>query len=261
MTTKNPPWTRDELILALDLYVSRGPQSLSPSSKEVDALSQLLNSLPTAKRSAGGHTFRNPTGVYMKLQNFRSLDPAETASGLTHGAKLDKLVWENFHQKPEYLHQGVKAIRSAGSHPQLAMPTDEEQMFPEGRLLYRHHRYRERTSALVSAVKKQAQRKGRLIRLVCDFNFEKAYGELGHGFIECHHLVPVSDYPDTQPTSPRDLALVCANCHRMLHRRRPWLRLEELSQILADTCRAARAFLRPPKPLVTSSNLVVATND
>lgn len=60
------------------------------------------------------------------------------------------------------------------------------------------------------------------------FDFYEFYGELGKGFIECHHTVPVSEYCNELTTKIKDLALICSNCHHMVHRRRPWLRVEEL---------------------------------
>jgi putative restriction endonuclease len=37
---------------------------------------------------------------------------------------------------------------------------------------------------------------------------------------------------DEHITKVDDLALVCANCHRMLHRRRPWLNPADLRNLL-----------------------------
>jgi len=57
--------------------------------------------------------------------------------------------------------------------------------------------------------------------MVCGFNFEETYGALGRDFIEVHHLVPVSTLLEPTTVNPRtDMVVVCANCHRMLHRRR-----------------------------------------
>ncbi|WP_370157507.1 HNH endonuclease [Bradyrhizobium ottawaense] len=64
------------------------------------------------------------------------------------------------------------------------------------------------------------------------FNFSAKYGERGHGFIECHHARPVSNLQPGEKTKLDDLILLCANCHRMVHSRRPWLSLEELRQII-----------------------------
>lgn len=56
---------------------------------------------------------------------------------------------------------------------------------------------------------------------VCGFDFEEAYGDIGRGFIEIHHLNPLADLEGEQETDPRtDLVPLCSNCHRMVHRRR-----------------------------------------
>lgn len=35
-----------------------------------------------------------------------------------------------------------------------------------------------------------------------------------------------------EETKIEDIAIVCSNCHRMLHRKRPWLSINELKQLL-----------------------------
>lgn len=66
---------------------------------------------------------------------------------------------------------------------------------------------------------------------VCDFDFEKKYGDLGKGFIHVHHLVPVSEIGKTYQVDPlNDLRPVCPNCHSMLHRKNPPLTIEELKE-------------------------------
>lgn len=52
---------------------------------------------------------------------------------------------------------------------------------------------------------------------ICGFNFEKVYGELGIGYIEVHHLIPLSDIKDERVNTIEDVCVVCANCHRVLH--------------------------------------------
>lgn len=53
---------------------------------------------------------------------------------------------------------------------------------------------------------------------ICDFSFADAYGGIGADFIEIHHLIPLSAKKGPRQTAPLDVLLVCANCHRMLHR-------------------------------------------
>ena len=49
--------------------------------------------------------------------------------------------------------------------------------------------------------------------MVCGFNFETAYGALGKGFIEVHHVTPLSDAGLTRTDPNIDLVVLCANCH------------------------------------------------
>ncbi|MDN3937546.1 HNH endonuclease [Arthrobacter sp. YD4] len=57
---------------------------------------------------------------------------------------------------------------------------------------------------------------------VCGFNFDDCYGTLAGGYVEIHHLVPVSSMDVPKVVDPRtDLVPLCANCHRMAHRRWP----------------------------------------
>lgn len=70
---------------------------------------------------------------------------------------------------------------------------------------------------------------------VCDFSFAEAYGEWGKGFAEVHHVKELSEASDTGiDTNPEtDLAVLCSNCHQMIHRKpKRALSLHELQQIV-----------------------------
>lgn len=55
---------------------------------------------------------------------------------------------------------------------------------------------------------------------ICGFDFEKAYGARGKGYIEVHHIHPLSEQQQEVEINPEtDLICVCANCHRIIHRR------------------------------------------
>lgn len=66
---------------------------------------------------------------------------------------------------------------------------------------------------------------------VCDLKFDEMYGEIGLGYIEAHHLTPYADLSldDPPPTNTvEDFAVLCANCHRMVHKESPVLTPGEL---------------------------------
>ncbi|MBI1801905.1 MAG: HNH endonuclease [Chloroflexi bacterium] len=68
---------------------------------------------------------------------------------------------------------------------------------------------------------------------VCGFNFGKFYGALGEGYIEVHHLIPLSNNKKERAIAIKDVAVVCANCHRILHHKgREPLPLNELQQVV-----------------------------
>jgi predicted HNH restriction endonuclease len=127
-----------------------------------------------------------------------------------------------FHAK-----QAADCLRKLGYtviHQQATTETtianeDDESAFPEGRESYRLHRVLERDPSVSKAAKKnRLEKAGRLACDVCGFDFARIYGELGEGFIEAHHTEPVSQLDGKTKTKVTDLALVCSNCHRMLHR-------------------------------------------
>ncbi|MBS9848183.1 HNH endonuclease [Vibrio alginolyticus] len=121
---------------------------------------------------------------------------------------------------------------------QITSNIDEEQEAEElesgyeGKPILRLHKSRERSAKIVKQKKKQVIKEtGKLACEVCSMDFKAVYGELGNGFAECHHKNPLSLRDENKKTELSDLAIVCSNCHRMLHRKRPWIKIETLKDI------------------------------
>ena len=56
--------------------------------------------------------------------------------------------------------------------------------------------------------------------MVCGFNFEEVYGDIGRDYIEVHHVKPLYSLDEEVEIDPQnDLVCLCSNCHRMIHRR------------------------------------------
>jgi len=118
----------------------------------------------------------------------------------------------------------------------FAEAEDDESAFPEGRRLYRFHRQLERDSKIAKLAKDaRLAQVGEMLCDVCGFSFARKYGPVGVGFIEAHHTIPVSELRGRRKTKIEEIALVCSNCHRILHRRRPWLSVTELREMLDST--------------------------
>lgn len=93
---------------------------------------------------------------------------------------------------------------------------DEENYEWEDLRFLRIHKRIERNKKLVSKVKTCLG----LTCQVCTLNFEEAYGAIGKGYIEAHHLVPLSQLKGKRVAldPEHDFAILCSNCHRMIHR-------------------------------------------
>jgi 5-methylcytosine-specific restriction protein A len=173
----------------------------------------------------------------MKLCNFLRFDPSYSGTGLRAGGKKEEEVWNRFADARNRLREVAEAIKLGVQSPTegevITREIDEEEEAPEGRVLFRQHKSRERSQSLVRKRKALAlQMDGRLMCEVCGFVFEQRYGSLGEGFIEAHHTVPVSSLRPGQRTKVKDISLVCSNCHRMLHRGGETLTVSQLQQIV-----------------------------
>ncbi|MDH4203131.1 MAG: HNH endonuclease [Phycisphaerae bacterium] len=92
MANTRRAWTREESILAFNLYCKIPFGKLHHTNPAIIHLSEILN--------------RTPSSVSMKMCNFSSLDPTHqkrNVKGLSHGSKLDKIIWDEFNQNWEEL--------------------------------------------------------------------------------------------------------------------------------------------------------------
>ncbi len=132
-------------------------------------------------------------------QNSGILIPDEIAK------ELEK-IWET--------HTGTTSLSGVFVDDEIKAFEGEEKI-----TLIRHRKREQKLrDAKLNAAKQENQ--GRLICEVpgCGFNFEKVYGRLGKDFAHVHHIKPLGDRESPSETSLDDLAVVCANCHAMIHR-------------------------------------------
>jgi predicted HNH restriction endonuclease len=109
---------------------------------------------------------------------------------------------------------------------------DDDMIFPEGKMKYFVHRKREREPKIARLVKQKRLKYDPFLRCdICGFSFKEVYGDIGKGFIEAHHVIPLSDLKEETETKLEDIVLVCSNCHRMLHRKRPWVTIDQLKTL------------------------------
>ena len=122
---------------------------------------------------------------------------------------------------------GVDNLETYATFGEISVAEDAS--LTEKRQYIRHARI-ERNAKAASAAKKA---RGYTCE-GCGINFEWIYGERGKGFIEAHHLVPLHTLPEgvsVKIDAQNDFAVVCSNCHRIIHRSKPMLSIKELRDL------------------------------
>lgn len=224
---RSPAWTWDELLLAGALVVQNGWSELREGHQAVQALSEMLRSLTIhdAEVIRSVPQFRSPGSVSRKTTDLATNHPGYPGAP-TRCGKLDHVMIAQFIEQPTEMLTMAAALRQAytsgelgAAQPQPEETDDDGRTALEGRLLARVLLTRERNPSLRRAKIAEAQRTGTpLSCAVCGFGFADFYGPVGEGYIEVHHVLPLH-VSGVRETKLSDLAFLCANCHRMCHRR------------------------------------------
>jgi 5-methylcytosine-specific restriction enzyme A len=233
----NPDWTRDETILAFDLCQRFGKTIPNSSHNEIQGLSQLLQSIPWPDSVKRTDRFRNAQGVKMKLLNLQSVG---TGKGLSKISRMDRIVVAEFTGNNAKLREQADSIRTALRVHANGLSTtyfdfDDEIEHPEGRILTAVHKKRERHPGLRRRLLSQRRKASKLYCEICDWNhgkLDQSYDVAGY---EVHHLKPLG-MDIAKSTKLADLSLLCARCHRLIHRaivlEKRWLTIQECTKIL-----------------------------
>ena len=221
-------WSRSEVILACALLGDNNWKWIPPTDDRIVTLSELLRQSPEHPLEGRGSKFRNPNGVARKMMDLLSHHP-DYRGVPTHGGKTDLEVIAAFIDDGPGMARLADRIREEIRRGELTTALiaevvgDPEMEANEGTILMASHIRRDRDPKLrrrkIDNVKAYG---GRVACEVCGFDFEDVYGERGRDYIEVHHVVPLHVSGATT-TKLSDLALVCANCHRMIHRGKEWL--------------------------------------
>ncbi len=110
---------------------------------------------------------------------------------------------------------------------------DQNKSIVEGNPRLVAHLRRERNAAIVKQKKAEVLKAtGKLCCEVCGFDFKETYGDIGDGFCEVHHIHPLHKSDGNVKTELKDLAIICSNCHRIIHRMDPMPKVTEFAKQL-----------------------------
>lgn len=226
--------------------------------------SQLINHLIDVLKPSG-HDMeilagRRDTYFSQKVRNLKSHDTFKRKKLAEYQSLGKQGLWKITQNGLDYL-QGIELIVD-DSQPEDIVTSLSNQGFTsktiekeaekdyagliieEGSLDKRTTTQRNRSSKLreVAIHEFKKQHNGQLYCVVCGFNFSEVYGELGKDFIEIHHAEPmhlmeIEGEKSTLAEALKKVFTVCPNCHRMIHRAKTMLSIDELKNLLAGNKR------------------------
>lgn len=243
--TRSADWSWPELVLACDILHLQGwERTVRADEASVGRLSSFLRALDPGL--AVSPQYRSTNSVQHKLEDMRTVHPSYRGRP-TRGGALTGQVVDAYLANPDLMHHLAQTL---WSDPKLVAtaPDDVETKLDtsdladvdavniasafEGAVMQRWASHRERNPRLRSAkIEQERDANGAVACHVCSFNFSTFYPNHGEDYIEVHHQVPLHISGEVE-TKLDDLTLLCANCHRMIHRRKTWKTVAELRQIV-----------------------------
>ena len=141
------------------------------------------------------------------------------------------LIGQNFNFR-----DSLKPLEELVERPSEVEFFDEVETVLEGKSEYvLTKKYKRSSNLRRKAIEHYKDTRGSLNCDICSFDFEKTYGKPVKNFIEMHHLKPVYMYKDEDEEKViteaiENLLPVCANCHRVIHSKRPPYKIDEVRE-------------------------------
>lgn len=238
---------RDFIIPALQL-LRDNPTGLYTS----DLIRELSKLLHPAGHNGQIITGRKDTYFSQKVRNLKSHNTLTRLGVATYVGGLWKITLkgQEFLDFLQVKEAAVESLREQGVNETKIQRSEKkidedlsEIIIEEGALetttVARRRRSAKLRTAKVEKFKKE--HRGHLFCEVCGFEFSQKYGEeLGKDYIELHHVEPIHSEEiegraEVLETALTKVICLCANCHRMVHRRKgEMLSVEKLRDIVSS---------------------------
>lgn len=221
----NVSFTRDEVILALDVLYFSGDKHLGEHSQAIAELCNLLQDLPIHASKERPSNFRNTVGVSKQIAAFQAERRGIQYNSWRIGSIFHKVA-DDYKDDLESLHGIAECIRRNRlflTNCSVGDVASGDASFPEGQLLYYLHRYIEQRDSRSFFPKERCE--------VCQLAVDEIY-QPGEPLLEWHLTVSPLDLVAQRHYRNDSFIAVCPNCHAALHRFRPWLKKEACGAVL-----------------------------
>jgi len=232
-------YSENDLIFPALQLLNQAPHGLSTT----QLIEQLTERLQPTGKDAQILKNRKDTHFSQKVRNLKSHDTL-TKKGL---AIYMSGYWAITPKGRKYLDENEElydSLRGQGfKEEDISKQVDRDfknLIIEEGTLEAKNIKQRKRSQILRQEKIKEIkeQNNGKISCLACSFDFSVTYGRHGEGYIEIHHLEPVSLSGSSKQSIKEALKKVvplCSNCHRMVHRNKDkLLPVEELKKIIQE---------------------------
>lgn len=240
-------YTESNLIIPALQFMKENPQGVTTS--------QLIAYLTEVLKPAGHDidiiSGRKDTYFSQKVRNLKCHNTLTKGNLANYHREGGKGIWEITFAGLKHLGEiepdgGVSSLSRQGFEPEdIEKETKNDYygtIIEEGALDNRTVTQRARSDKLreIAIEQFKEMHNGKVFCVVCGFEFFKAYGEIGKDFIELHHvkLVHLMDIEGESMNieqALRNVATVCSNCHRMIHRKQgKMLSIDELRASLSS---------------------------
>lgn len=219
---KNPDWTKEELVLALDLYFKLEHGQMHGTNPAVIQLSKDLKALGVHSDIANPVAFRSVNSVSLKLANLKRLDKNFSGIGMKGGSNIEKAVWAEYSSNRDLLTREAEVIRRKYLQPKATegskeLKTEEPASSYSSEFKFLIHRNLD-TNPITRRLKINAVRnEGQDLKCtVCNLDFISFYGQIGVDALEIHYAEAIEEPVEQQSIQIGKYAIVCSNCHEIL---------------------------------------------
>lgn len=231
---RNPTWSKEEIILALDLYFKLDYGQMHGRNPLIIQLSKDLRNLNIHKDIPEKEKFRSVNSVALKLANLKKSDQNFSGKGMRDGGKLEKELWNKFHTHRDKLSKEADLIRQLYLKPKSEkQKASEPKVNYKSEFLFQFHKNRETDPLVIKVKKEMVQSESKKLKCeVCGFDSLAFYGEIGNDMMEIHYSKEIKNEPGLESSDMKDFIIVCSNCHKALDKNYGLLDASDLKKII-----------------------------